>query len=136
KLDPAREKYRNGLAQCLLRSGQISGSSGHVGRAAAEWRRAISIYEGARTRSGASAVPEAGCHAMLSRVAGLAGSGIPTSDSSREAERAIGLLREAVSEGYLSYIPGNERALDSIRSRPDFQLLIMDLAVPADPFAR
>ena len=26
--------------------------------------------------------------------------------------------------------------LDSLRSRPDFQLLMMDLAMPADPFAR
>jgi hypothetical protein len=26
--------------------------------------------------------------------------------------------------------------LDPLRSRPDFQLLLMDLAMPAEPFAR
>ena len=30
----------------------------------------------------------------------------------------------------------NESGLNPIRSRPDFQLLLMDLAFPADPFVR
>src|SRR5262249_59054577 len=29
-----------------------------------------------------------------------------------------------------------DRALDALRSRPDFQFLMMDLAMPAEPFAR
>jgi hypothetical protein len=41
---------------------------------------------------------------------------------------AAGLIRADVLQSDLSFVP--------LRSRPDFQLLLMDLAMPADPFAR
>jgi hypothetical protein len=31
---------------------------------------------------------------------------------------------------------GSARDLDALRSRPDFRALMLDLAFPADPFAR
>jgi hypothetical protein len=46
------------------------------------------------------------------------------------------LLRKAVAMGYrspLSY--RTEDALDPLRSRDDFRLLMMDLEFPSDPFA-
>jgi tetratricopeptide (TPR) repeat protein len=50
--------------------------------------------------------------------------------------RAVASLRMALDRGYRN--PGLIRTdpdLDSLRSRPDFQLLMMDLAFPAEPFA-
>ena len=44
-------------------------------------------------------------------------------------------LRKAVAMGYRS--PADfrtEDALDPLRGRDDFRLLMMDLAIPADPF--
>jgi hypothetical protein len=47
------------------------------------------------------------------------------------------LLRRAVGMGYRSRDAfRTEAALGPLRSRDDFQLLMMDLAMPADPFAR
>ena len=48
----------------------------------------------------------------------------------------MALLHTAVAMGYRS--PGalrTEEALDPLRSRDDFKLLMMDLAMPAEPFA-
>jgi hypothetical protein len=47
----------------------------------------------------------------------------------------VAVLKRLVAEGYR--IPGTsiDPDFDSLRDRPDFRLLTMDLAVPADPFA-
>jgi hypothetical protein len=46
------------------------------------------------------------------------------------------LLQEAVALGYrLTDAIRTEPALDSLRDRPDFRLLMMDLEFPAEPFA-
>ena len=46
------------------------------------------------------------------------------------------LLREAVRSGYRDANQYRiEKALDPLRDRSDFQLLIMDLAMPAEPIA-
>ena len=47
------------------------------------------------------------------------------------------LLRGAVSNGYRAAgAMAMEPALGTLRNRPDFRLLMMDLAFPADPFKR
>jgi serine/threonine-protein kinase len=58
----------------------------------------------------------------------------------RYAARAMELLGEARSVGYFDttgYLEAmnQDRDLDPLRSRPDFQLLSLDLAFPAEPFA-
>jgi hypothetical protein len=46
-------------------------------------------------------------------------------------------LRQAVAGGYRKLtVLRTDLDLDPLRSRPDFQLLMMDLAFPDDPFAR
>jgi hypothetical protein len=69
-------------------------------------------------------------------LAGKAGSGVSAAEGDEEAARAMALVRMAVAMGY-----GNddayrtEDALDPLRTRDDFRLLLMDLAFPAEPFA-
>jgi len=53
-----------------------------------------------------------------------------------DTKTAMALLDKAVTMGYRD--PGayrTESALDPLRNRPDFQLLMMDLVLPARPFA-
>jgi eukaryotic-like serine/threonine-protein kinase len=46
-------------------------------------------------------------------------------------------LRKAIEMGYRAVsIYRAEDVLDSLRSRDDFRLLLMDLAMPAEPFDR
>ena len=48
----------------------------------------------------------------------------------------MAVLRQAVAMGYRSpHVYRAESALDPLRDRDDFRLLMMDLAMPADPFA-
>ena len=49
----------------------------------------------------------------------------------------MALLYRAVAMGYRNrHAYRTEDALDPLRDRPDFQALLLDLAFPADPFAR
>jgi eukaryotic-like serine/threonine-protein kinase len=46
------------------------------------------------------------------------------------------LLRRAISGGHRNPVEfRQDPALDPLRSRPDFQSLMLDLAFPANPFA-
>ena len=53
-----------------------------------------------------------------------------------EADQAMESLRQAVAAGYRKLaIMRTDTDLDSLRPRRDFQLLMMDLEFPAEPFA-
>ena len=54
----------------------------------------------------------------------------------RDADHAMNAFREAVALGWsgLAYLK-RDPDLDSLRGRADFQLLMMDMAMPAEPFA-
>jgi hypothetical protein len=48
-----------------------------------------------------------------------------------------GELRRALERGYRNVnLIRKDPDLDPLRSRPDFQALLLDLSFPADPFAR
>jgi serine/threonine-protein kinase len=53
-----------------------------------------------------------------------------------QSDRAIETLRRAIAQGYtFPAIISRDADLDPVRHRADFRLLMMDLAMPADPFA-
>jgi hypothetical protein len=74
-------------------------------------------------------------HALLSSVAGATASGVSAADGRVEAEKAMAILRRAVDEGYRAPELRNESCLEPLRTRRDFQLLMMDVDFPAEPFA-
>ena len=79
---------------------------------------------------------EACCHAMLSGIAGVVGSGITAvrRSDSRQSERWTSSAG-SVAAGYRGPALRTEPAFNPLRARHDFQLLMMDLAMPGDPFA-
>jgi hypothetical protein len=72
----------------------------------------------------------AGGYAMMSAAVGA--------DERREyADRAMATLRRAAAAGSIgAYGLRSDPGFVPLRPRADFQLLLMDLAMPADPFAR
>src|SRR5262249_24043574 len=100
KANPKDVDNRSGLAASLLRSGQVKRAAGDAAGAAADWRRAIALYKGLPPRSGDAAVLEAGCHAMLSSIADIAGSGVTAAIGATEAEQAMEILRGLISPTY------------------------------------
>ena len=126
--------YRVRMGECLLRSGQLKRAAGDIPGAAAEWRRGVSFYEGLKDRVGECVMFEAGCHALLSSVAGLRGSDVSAADGRAEVEKAMTMLRQLIALDYHDPELRIESCLEPLRARPDFQLLMMDVVFPAEPF--
>jgi hypothetical protein len=104
---------------------------------ASDWKRACASYESINSRDEEQTFFLACCHAGLAGLAGRPGSGVSAAEGADQAERAMAVLRQAVTMGYRN--PDQyrtESALDALRSRPDFLALMMDLVMPTNPIAR
>ncbi len=125
---PENTRYRSRLAASHLRLGQVREVEGdHVG-SAAEWKLAVKLYKSVPRPNADSTFFHACCHASLAMLA---------REGEAEALDAMALLRRAVDLGYRDpSVYRTETTLDPLRSRPDFQLLMRDLAFPDQPFAR
>jgi serine/threonine-protein kinase len=134
--DPRTTMYRSHLAYSSRRRGLALGDLGERAGAAADGRRALTLFDGLPSRSGEEWFETACCHAALLGLAGRDGAGVSAAEGEEEATRAMGLLLKAVGLGYRDANGfRTESALDPLRARADFQLLMMDLAMPAEPLA-
>jgi serine/threonine-protein kinase len=134
--NPAGAWHRYMLASAIRRRGLILGDLGDSAGAAVAARRALVLCEGPGARSVEDLFETACCHAMLAGLAGRAGSGVSGAEGHEEAGRSMEWLRRAVAMGYRNRIQlGLESALDPLRSRDDFQLLLRDMAMPSEPIA-
>ncbi len=130
---------RSNLASSVRRLGLVRLGAGDVVNAVTDARRAGALLEGLPSRSENEWFELACCHAALAAAAGREGSGISAVDGESEAARSLDLLRRAVANGFRDVgTMKREVALDLLllAQRPDFQLLMMDLAFPAKPFAK
>jgi hypothetical protein len=76
-------------------------------------------------------------HAALAGLADQAGSGVSAAEAASKAETEVARLHPAVAMGYRNADASpNADALDPLRDRDDFRLLLMVRAVPAEPFAK
>ncbi len=125
------------MLQGLRGLGATQLAGGRLKEAIATWRRAVRIGETIRQGHAEGVYFVASCHAQLGGVAGRPGSGMTDEDGRAELDAAIIALRQAVAAGYVPVgWMRRDRDLAPLRSRPDFQALLLDLAFPADPFAR
>jgi serine/threonine-protein kinase len=135
--DPTNLKQRYWLVRAIRRRGLARRELGEPAGAAADTRRALGLCDGLPPRSGRDLFETACCHAALAGLAGRAGSGVQAAEGETEAARAMECLGRAVAMGFRNANEIRiESALDPLRSRDDFWHLMMDLAFPADPFAR
>jgi serine/threonine-protein kinase len=121
-----------------LTVGHISGIHREAGRhaeAATAAREAVAIYGRLPTLEPIDCYNLSCLNATFSGIAAMPGSGVGTSEGQAAAERAMQWLLRAVARGYRNMVTmRRDHDLDPLRSRPDFQLLMMDLAMPDDPF--
>jgi eukaryotic-like serine/threonine-protein kinase len=137
RTNPDLTENVSGLGSCLRRLGLVRLAADDTAMAVVDTRRAVALYEGLPSRSGEEWYELACCHATIAGAAGRDGSGISAGDGEAEANKTMELLSRAVAEGYHNAnVMARETALDDLRGRPDFQLMMMDLAFPARPFAR
>jgi tetratricopeptide (TPR) repeat protein len=117
---------------------QIYGLQGDAARAAGLCRRAVQRAGELDARDSELAFQLGRAHSLLGQLRSqVLGNGDKTESAHTEMEfsMAVQLLGQAFTSGYrnIPYI-GTDRVLDPLRERPDFRLLMMDLAFPADPF--
>jgi eukaryotic-like serine/threonine-protein kinase len=137
KEDPTDPEYLSQLVGAVWRRGLTLRDLGDTAGAAADVRRAMQLSEGLPPRYVRYLFEKACSHAALASLAGRAGSGVSAAEGEAAAARAMQWLRRAVAVGYRNTNELRiESALDPLRDRPDFQALMMDLAFPADAFAR
>jgi eukaryotic-like serine/threonine-protein kinase len=108
----------------------------------ADWNRVISTLRAAIVlvekgpAAPSSQYRKARGHALLAAVFARADSGRTPAAAREEADLAMTLLRQAVESGYHNLVAiRTEVDLEALKSRTDFQILLMDLAFPASPFA-
>ncbi len=137
KAHPEVTLYRAIRGETYLRLGQVRCDMKNLSGAAAAWRHARQLLDEINLVQGEQRFMVACCHASLAGVAGLPGSGVSASDGSDQTEKAMAALRQAVTRGYrMPHAYLTESALDPLRTRPDFKLLMMDTTFPAKAFAR
>jgi eukaryotic-like serine/threonine-protein kinase len=129
--------YRSDQARTLRRRGLVRAALGDPVGAAEDARQALELLDGRASRSGEEWYETACCHAVQVGAPGAPGSELSARSGPAEADRAMEQLRRAVGMGHRNLGSfRTEAALGPLRDRPDFRLLMMDLAIPADPFAR
>lgn len=120
--------YQADMAENLLWTGSAYQNLGRAADAHQELSEA-------RMRLGRM-LPDAGTLYDLARAESRLVPLATAADRSDQASRALAALRRAVEHGYRSTTAlGSDPSFDPLRTRDDFQVLLLDLALPDDPFA-
>jgi tetratricopeptide (TPR) repeat protein len=136
--EPSHEPSIAFVADSIRRIGTTIQASGRPAEAVGYYRRSIAILEGLKKPRALDPYDAACCHSLISGAATQAGSGLSAEEGGAEAARAVSGIRHAFEAGYgnLVWVRAGDPDLKPIRSRPDFQALIMDLSMPIEPFAQ
>jgi hypothetical protein len=133
---PTVVSFQSRLAFCLDQAGISFRRVGRPAEAVTSFRQSAAILERLATLQLTDRYNLACVRAQLGGLAAVPGSGISVAEGQAETERAMQWLHRAVAAGYRNVaLMQTDPDLDPLRSRPDFQLLMMDLAMPDDPFA-
>ncbi len=133
---PSHQQYRQYLGDGLRHRGIVLQKCGRPAEAILAFRDAIEILEGLANPSPGDLYDIACSQSLLSGAVVEAGSGLTVAAGRAEADKAMERLRLAIAAGWSqAALMRTDTDLDPIRSRSDFQLLIMDLVWPIDPFA-
>jgi serine/threonine-protein kinase len=136
---PTLTLFQNRLAMSHSYIGLVRRRAGRPAEAAAEFRRAVAIMErlSALQPDGFNLYNLACFRALLSGIAAEPGSGLTSREVSSLGEQAVLALHKAVEAGFRNVgLMRRDTDLDALRGRPDFQMLLLDLAFPEKPFAR
>jgi hypothetical protein len=132
---PSRLLFRRKLGWSYGALGKALLKARSRGEALAELRKSVALLE-------ASDDPwdlyNKACYlALASTVADPAEGPRAVERQRLDADRAVATLRRDIELGFTdSATLKNDPDFDSLRARPDFQALLMDLASPAKPFAK
>jgi tetratricopeptide (TPR) repeat protein len=133
---PGSSQYRQFLSNHYSGLGTSLRAMGRIGEAVEATRERTKLWPGEPDQLYAAAGELALCLPALGRQPARL-SPVGASLRERLAGEAVSALRQAVAAGYRDLARlRSDTSLEPLRSCPEFQLLMMDLAMPAQPFAR
>jgi eukaryotic-like serine/threonine-protein kinase len=134
--DPSSPQHRSELASTFRTRGLAMEKLGRPAAAVLDYRQAIAVMGEVASPNALDAYNTACYQALLSGIATKAGSGLTAADSQTAADQAMASLERAVAAGWRdrNWL-ATDTDLDPIRSRPDFQTLLLDLGFPAKPLS-
>ena len=138
-LNPAVTLFQHRLAMSHSYVGLARQRRGRPSEAANEFRQAIAIMErlSSLQPDGYNLYNLACFRSLLSGIAAQPGSGVPADQVASLGEQAVLALRRAIAAGFQDVaFMRRDTDLDPLRSRRDFQLLLLDLVFPPEVFAR
>jgi tetratricopeptide (TPR) repeat protein len=135
--NPSDVIYQSELALLHSSTGELQWKLGRTADAVVSVRRAVAIWTRLSRLSPNDLYNLSCSHAMLASLAAEPSSGMTAVEGRSEADRAMECLHQAVAGGYRKLIIlRTDTDLDSLRSRDDFRLLMMDLEFPDALFVR
>jgi serine/threonine-protein kinase len=136
--DPNVTLFQNRLAMSHSYMGLARQRAGRPAEAAEEFKKAVAIMERlADVQPDGYMLYNLACfRSLLSGIAAEPGSGLTAGDVDSLGQKAVQTLHRAVAAGLEDVaFMRRDTDLDPLRARADFQLLLLDLAFPDDPFA-
>jgi tetratricopeptide (TPR) repeat protein/tRNA A-37 threonylcarbamoyl transferase component Bud32 len=128
--------YRSDLAVTLGNIGALERAAGRLVEATTNYRKAITILDNLRSRTPDDYYNLACYHSVLVGMALRPGSGVTHDEAAAEFNQAMENLRQAAANGFrMLSLMSLDHDLDPLRSKAEFQLLMMDLSFPNDPLA-
>jgi serine/threonine-protein kinase len=122
------------------RIGQLHRAAGRDVEATRSFEQALSLLEAAMEDRWTTLYQQACTQSLWCQLISLVRSELSDEERARRdryADRAIAALRSLIDGGFRSAeLIASDPDFEFVRSREDFQLLLMDLAFPAEPFAR
>jgi serine/threonine-protein kinase len=136
-VEPSTASHRSNLAATLRRRGIALHRCGRPADALQDFRQSIAILQALVEPTPGDYYDMGRAYSLISGAAALGGSGLTAADGRAAAIAAMAALERSVAAGWRDLsLMRVDTDLESIRSRSDFQLLMRDMAFPADPFAR
>jgi serine/threonine-protein kinase len=138
-LNPTLTVFQNRLAMSHSYVGLARKRGNRPAEAAREFQKAVAIMEqlSSLQPDGYNLYNLACFRSLLSGISAQPGSGVSADEVASLAQQAVLTLRRAVAAGFhdLAFMR-KDTDLDPLRPRPDFQMLLLDLAFPEMPVAR
>jgi tetratricopeptide (TPR) repeat protein len=134
--DPSAPSLQAELARTLLRAGIAAQKLNRPAEAVSHFRQSISVMRGLKSPSPTDLYDLACVQSLLAGIAQDPRSGLTAVERRAAIADTMATLHEAVAAGWRNPTAlRDDPDLAPLRSRPEFQLLIMDLEFPTQPFA-
>jgi eukaryotic-like serine/threonine-protein kinase len=134
---PSHAQFGNSLATSLGIAGLFRIRIGEKEHGRSNLRAALAIMQSAPTQSSAELYNQACFQAILSSTTPQPGTAATKAEAREDADRAMIALRRVVASGFkAATLLRTDSDLNCLRSRADFQCLLMDAEFPTEPFAR